>query len=314
MKKCIILLASLFFAVDVYSQTITFAPQWTPQAQFAGFYMALEKGYYENEGLDVKIVHPGVNSTTSSVRMLLEGSAQIAGQQLIQAIVERSDGMPVVNVMQITQQSGLWCVSRNPISTPEEMNGMKIGRWKVGFSEFCDMLESYKGIKVNWVPFINGINLYVFGAVDATLCYSYSEFISLELAMGKIPESNILKFSDFGYVCPEDGLYVTKEYYDTHKDVIDRFVRASKMGWNYVRDHREEAVDLSLRYCRENHIETNRAHQSMMLDEYLRLQCDPQTGRVDYSKVAEPVFNDIVGALLNTGYITNWVQYNETIK
>ncbi len=76
----------------------------------------------------------------------------------------------------------------------------------------------------------------------------------------------------------------------------------------------EEAVDLSLRYCRENHIETNRAHQSMMLDEYLRLQCDPQTGRVDYSKVAEPVFNDIVGALLNTGYITNWVQYNETIK
>lgn len=314
MKKCIILLASLFFAVDVYSQTITFAPQWTPQAQFAGFYMALEKGYYENEGLDVTILHPGINSIATPARMLIDGVAQIAGQQLIQAIVERSDGMPLVNVMQLTQQSGLWCVSRNPISKPEDMDGMKIGRWKAGYSEFCDMLESYKGIRVNWVPFINGINLYVFGAVEATLCYSFSEFISIELAMGKIPEENILKFSDFGYECPEDGLYVTQEYYEANKETIEKFVRASKKGWNYVREHRKEAVELSMRYCRDNHIETNWAHQSMMLDGYLSLQCDRQTGMVDYSKVSEPVFENIVDALRNTGYITRKVQYNEIIK
>lgn len=301
-------------ALEIQAQKLTFVPQWTPQSQFAGYYLALEKGFYAEEGLDVEIIHTGINSTKTPQDLLLDGTAQLAGMQLIQAAVARADGAPVVNVMQLTQRSGLSCVSRTPISKPEDLDGLKVGRWKGGYSEFCDIMECYKGIKVNWIPFINGINLYIFGAVDATLCYNYSELIALKLAVGDIPEDHIISFADFGYNCPEDGLYTTDACYASEKPAIDKFVKASKRGWDYVREHKEEALDIVMAYCEKNHIVTNRAHQMLMLDAYLSLQVNPQTGKADYSPVPRHIFGEMEEALLNTGYITRNVNYNEIIK
>lgn len=314
MKKITVIFVSLLIALSANAQKVVFMPQWTAQSQFAGFYMALEMGFYAQEGLDVEIRHIPLNSTESVSGYLLSGDVQIVGQQLIQSIISRSDGNDIVNVMQMTQVSGLWCVSHTPVEKPEDLNGMTIGRWKSGYSEFCDMLETYKGLNIEWIPFINGINLYVYGAVDATLCYSFSEYIALQLAVGDIPENHVLKFSEFGYECPEDGLYVLGSYYEKNKDVVDRFVRASKKGWEYVRSHRQQAVDESLKYCQKFHIVTNRAMQEMMLSEYLNLMVNPSTAKVDYAPVTEPVYNEMVDALMNTGYITNKPEYKEFVR
>lgn len=296
------------------AQKMTFMPQWTPQAQFAGFYMAQEMGFYAQEGLDVEIRHIKANSTESILTQLVSGKVQIAGQQLLQSIIARSDGQKILNVMQITQKSGLWCVSQTPVSKPEDLQGMKIGRWKSGYSEFCDMLETYNNLHINWVPFINGINLYVYGAVDATLCYSFSEYIALQLAIGDIPDNQVLKFSDFGYECPEDGLYVTEEYYAQNKDAVDKFVRASKKGWEYARTHKKQTLEVVMRICSENHIVTNRAMQERMLDNYISLQTNPATGKIDFAPVTLPVYNDVTKALLETGYIVNKPEYKEVIR
>lgn len=296
------------------AQKLTFMPQWTPQAQFAGFYMAQEMGFYAQEGLDVEILHIKANSTESILTQLVSGKVQIAGQQLLQSIIARSDGQKILNVMQITQKSGLWCVSHTPVSKPEDLQGMKIGRWKAGYSEFCDILETYNNLHINWVPFINGINLYVYGAVDATLCYSFSEYIALQLAIGDIPDNQVLKFSDFGYECPEDGLYVTEEYYARNRDAVDKFVRASKRGWEYARTHKKQTLEVVMRICSENHIVTNRAMQERMLDNYISLQTNPATGKIDFAPVAEPVYNDVTRALLETGYIVNKPEYKEVIR
>lgn len=296
------------------AQKLTFMPQWTPQAQFAGFYMAQEMGFYAQEGLDVEIRHIKANSTESILTQLVSGKVQIAGQQLLQSIIARSDGQKILNVMQITQKSGLWCVSHTPVSKPEDLQGMKIGRWKSGYSEFCDMLETYNNLHINWVPFINGINLYVYGAVDATLCYSFSEYIALQLAIGDIPDNQVLKFSDFGYECPEDGLYVTEEYYAQNKDAVDKFVRASKKGWEYARTHKKQTLEVVMRICSENHIVTNRAMQERMLDNYISLQTNPATGKIDFAPVTLPVYNDVTKALLETGYIVNKPEYKEVIR
>lgn len=296
------------------AQKMTFMPQWTPQAQFAGFYMAQEMGFYAQEGLDVEIRHIKANSTESILTQLVSGKVQIAGQQLLQSIIARSDGQKILNVMQITQKSGLWCVSHTPVSKPEDLQGMKIGRWKAGYSEFCDILETYNNLHINWVPFINGINLYVYGAVDATLCYSFSEYIALQLAIGDIPDNQVLKFSDFGYECPEDGLYVTEEYYARNRDAVDKFVRASKRGWEYARTHKKQTLEVVMRICSENHIVTNRAMQERMLDNYISLQTNPATGKIDFAPVAEPVYNDVTRALLETGYIVNKPEYKEVIR
>lgn len=296
------------------AQKMTFMPQWTPQAQFAGFYMAQEMGFYAQEGLDVEIRHIKANSTESILTQLVSGKVQIAGQQLLQSIIARSDGQKILNVMQITQKSGLWCVSHTPVSKPEDLQGMKIGKWKSGYSEFCDMLETYNNLHINWVPFINGINLYVYGAVDATLCYSFSEYIALQLAIGDIPDNQVLKFSDFGYECPEDGLYVTEEYYAQNKDAVDKFVRASKKGWEYARTHKKQTLEVVMRICSENHIVTNRAMQERMLDNYISLQTNPATGKIDFAPVTLPVYNDVTKALLETGYIVNKPEYKEVIR
>lgn len=314
MRKLIVTVAAAFIAICMNAQKVVFVPQWTAQTQFAGYYVALEKGFFADEGLEVEIKHFGSNSTESSMDQLLNGSAQIIGQQLIQAIIARADGREICNVLQLTQESGLCCVSHNPISDPVELDSLKVGRWKVGFADFCDMLEAYKGINVNWVPFINGINLYVFGAVDATLCYSYSELISLELAVGNIPEDHILRFSDFGYECPEDGLYVTEKYYKDNRETVEKFVRASKRGWDYAREHKNEALGLTKKYIDMYNITTNLEHQRRMLDEYLRLQVNEDSGKADYAPVKPEVFANIVDALINTGYIVRKVEYSDIIK
>ena len=314
MKRLTLLLAFFLCPLAMNAQKMVFVPQWTPQAQFSGFYVAQEKGFYAKEGLDVEIRHIGTNSSENPMDLLLGGEAQIVGQQLIQSIIARADGRKILNVMSITQESGLCCVSRNPISDPKELDSLKVGRWKVGYADFCDMLETYSGITVNWVPFLNGINLYIYGAVDATLCYTFSELISLDLAIGDIPDDHIIRFSEFGYDCPEDGLYVTEDYYSNNKESVDKFVRASIKGWEYVREHKEEALEISWKYVQEGNITTNREHQRRMLEEYLRLQKNKNTGFADFAPVTEELFNKIVGALLETGYITKKVEYNELVR
>lgn len=314
MKKAIILSLTVFLALDAIAQKVTFMPQWTPQTQFAGYYVARDKGFYTEEGLDVDIIHLGASSTESVLDVLKSGTAQIVGQQLLQAVVARADGTPIVNVLQLTQKSGLMCVSREPISKPEDLDGKRIGKWRQGYSEFCDIMEMSKGIYIDWIPFVQGINLYVFGAVDATLCYSFSEYISLQMAMGDIPEGQIIRFSDFGYNVPEDGLYTLDDYYDSNKDVVDKFVRASKRGWDYARTHRDEAVEITYRYIDKGHIVTNLATQRRMLDEYLDLQVNPVTGVADYAAAREDDFNEMINALIDTGYIYGEVDYNEIYR
>lgn len=314
MKKAILLSLTVFLALDAIAQKVTFMPQWTPQTQFAGYYVARDKGFYAEEGLDVDIIHLGASSTESVLDVLKSGTAQIVGQQLLQAVVARADGTPIVNVLQLTQKSGLMCVSREPISKPEDLDGKRIGKWRQGYSEFCDIMEMSKGIYIDWIPFVQGINLYVFGAVDATLCYSFSEYISLQMAMGDIPEGQIIRFSDFGYNVPEDGLYTLDDYYDSNKDVVDKFVRASKRGWDYARTHRDEAVEITYRYIDKGHIVTNLATQRRMLDEYLDLQVNPVTGVADYAAAREDDFNEMINALIDTGYIYGEVDYNEIYR
>lgn len=294
---------------------IVFVPQWHPQSQFAGYYVALEKGFYAEEGLDVEIRHLSQTSTKNALDVLEAGECDIIGQQLLQSVISRSDGSPIVNVMQLTQVSGLWCVGKKPLRSLADLNGLKIAKWKVGFSEFCDMVEKIKGINLKWVPFINdGTTLFVYGAVDATLCYSYSEYISLILATGMIPEENVLKFSDYGYDCPEDGLYVTEKFYGKNRDIVDKFVRASKKGWDYVRSHRDEALKITDRYVREANIVTSALKQKMMLDKYLNLQVNPDTGEPDYAPVRREVLEDIQNALIQIGYISGKVEYEDFVK
>ena len=315
MRKLFLSLAALALSFAAFAQKITFTPQWTPQAQFAGYYMAQEKGFYSEEGLDVTIKHIPANFTGTATDFLFTGESQIVGQQLLQAMVARSDGKKLVNVFQLTQKTGLMLLSKEPVDKFVQLDGKKVGRWKAGFSEICEIIQNSAGIDVEWVPFISGINLFVFGAVDATLCYSYSEYIKVLMSVGKFPEENIVRFSDMiDFEIPEDGLYVTEKYYKKNKATVDKFVRASKKGWEYVRRNPEETMSVVMKYVKEGNIVTNETVQKMMLEEYLRLQVNPATGEPDYAAVTREQFDQIQQQLLMSALIVNPITYEEIIK
>ena len=295
-------------------QKVVFMPQWTPQTQFAGSYVALEKGFYEEEGLDVNIVHFGGSSTESVVDKIQHHDADIITTQLLSAMLAREKGVKLINVLQTSQENGLMCVGHFPLDSPQALDSTRIGRWKVGFGEVCDVFCYRNDLHVQWIPYIQGINLFVSGAVDALLCYSYSEYLQLVLATGGIPEENRICFRDYGLDFPEDGVYVTERFYEKNRAAVDKFVRASRRGWDYAREHREEALDISMRFIRENNVTTNRTLQKMMLDEVLDLQVNQATGIADFAPVKRSVFESLNALLRETGHMKTDLKYEEMVR
>ena len=126
------------------------------------------------------------------------------------------------------------------------------------------------------------MDLFLKGAIDGTLAMSYNEYYQL-LQMGfTFTENNVYRFSDHGYNIQEDGVYMRRDYYETHKTQARKFAQASRKGWEWAASHPEEAVDIVMKYVRANHIATNRTLQKLMLKEVLRLQIDKKSNKREF--------------------------------
>lgn len=319
MKKTISIIALLLAflgTVQAQSEKMRFMLQWAPQAQFAGVYMADEKGFFAEEGLDVEILHPSTQSSKGPYDYMMSGEADIIMLQLAQALSLNTVHVPLVSVLQVTQNSALLCVSREPVSSLKDLDGKRVGRWKSSIAQLADMACDELNVNIDWIYFIKSINLFMSGAIDATLCYSYSELNELLFSLGSIPEENIINFADISDVfnMPEDGIFVAKKYLDEHGDAIDAFVRAVKKGWLYARDNREETLDVVMRIVEDNNIITSRIKQKMMLDEMLRLQVNPDTGEPDFAPVSPEKFVHLSEYLIRTGSLVEPVSYKNFIR
>lgn len=306
MKKYLMTLcmavATLFHA---HAQQITFTPQWTPQSQFAGYYAALENGYYAEAGLDVAIVHP--TSSNNSMDMIKDGTSDIITSELIQAMMTTDADMKLVNLLQTTQHSTLVLISRTKnVRDFADLAGCRIGTWKVGFSEIPHMIDEEQHLDIEWVKLINSLNLYIAGAIDATLAKSYNELILF--SMSGITPGSVLYFSEHGYDFPEDGLYVSEAFYKKNPEKCRLFAEATKKGWDWVRNNREEALDIVMKYVKESNVPTNRYNQKWMLDAILEAHEDVKGGLPSY-RLDEDAFNRLNEALVKYGYIARPVVY-----
>ena len=88
-----------------------------------------------------------------------------------------------------------------------------------------------------WVRFAQNVNLFVSGALDATLAMSYNEYYQLMQAGVEMTDTNVYRFCDHGYNVQEDGVYMTWDYYEKHKDQALRFAEASRRGWEWAAEH-----------------------------------------------------------------------------
>jgi len=284
MRRRTILLMAMAAMISVLplkaqKNKFVFTPQWTAQAQFAGYYVAQEKGFYRQAGLDVDIVHP--SATQSPMSRIRNNEIQATTLQLCQAMEIVGDGIPLVNILQTSMNNAMVIVSRRN-EDPLKQKGMKVGIWNAGYGQLAICMSIKDHLNYEWVRFATNVNLFLSGAIDATLGMSYNEYYQLAQAGVNLSGKNVYRFCDHGYNVQEDGVYMTREYYNKHRDEAHRFAQASKKGWEWAAAHPEETLEIVMKYVKRDHIGTNRVLQELMLKEVLRLMIDRDTKKREY--------------------------------
>ena len=310
-KKFLIMAAGAVLALlPIQAQKkFIFTPQWTAQAQFAGYYVAKEKGFYKQAGLDVDIVHPSI--TQPAISRVRNNESQATTLTLCQAMEIIDDGIPVVNILQTSMNTSLVLVSRKDVD-PLKQPGMKVGIWSTGFGQLAICMSIKEHLNYEWVRFASNVNLFVSGAIDATLVMSYNEYYQLAQAGVKLTERNVYRFSDHDYNVQEDGLYMTKAYYDEHRDEARRFAEASKKGWEWAVAHPDETLDIVMDYVRREHIGTNRVLQKLMLAEVLNLLVDRESKKREY-RLRPDMVKKASQLMVENMMLKNEVKYEQLI-
>ncbi len=282
---CFVLTASSLTAT-AQSDTLVFTPQWTAQAQFAGYYVAEEMGFYKEAGVKVRIEHPSV--TQPAMSRLRSNKCHATTMQLCQALEIVDGGISLVNILQTSMNNAMVIVSARG-KDPLTQKGARVGIWSVGFGQLAFCMSNKEHLDYNWVRFAQNVNLFVSGALDATLAMSYNEYYQLMQAGVEMTEGNVYRFCDHGYNVQEDGVYMMRDYYNSHKEQARRFAQASKKGWLWAAQHQEETLDIVMRYVEKAHIATNRTMQRLMLQEILRLQVNRETKKREFRLLPDMV-------------------------
>ena len=311
-KHLITLTAILFVCCKAAAQdeTFVFTPQWTAQAQFAGYYVAEAKGFYREAGVKVRIEHP--SSTMHAMSRLRNNYCQATTLQLCQAMEIIDEGIPLINILQTSMNNAMVIVSsRN--KDPLTQKGARVGIWSVGFGQLAICMSIKDHLDYEWVRFAQNVNLFVAGALDASLAMSYNEYYQLVQAGIQMTDKNVYRFCDHGYNVQEDGVYMTRDYYMKHREQAKKFAEASRKGWEWAAQHPDEALDIVMEYVDKNHIATNRVMQRLMLKEVLRLQVDRESKKREFR--LRPDMVQLASRLMvDNKMLTRDVTYEEIIS
>ena len=262
------------FALD----DLTLQLKWVTQAQFAGYYVALENGYYEEEGLNVTIKPGGPDIAPTQV--IAGGGADVTVEWMPAALAAREKGLPLVNIAQPFKSSGMMLTCRKDagVATTDDFKGKTLGVWFFGnefpFLSWMSQLGiptegGSDGVEVlkqgfNVDPILQGQ-----AACISTMTYNeYWQVIDAGLSADDLV---VFKYEDQGVATLEDGLYVKEDKLSDPGEVdkLVRFVRASMKGWKYAEDNPDEAALIVLEYD-ETGAQTEK-HQKRMMGEIAKL-------------------------------------------
>jgi NitT/TauT family transport system substrate-binding protein len=244
----------------------SFIPHWSPQAQFAGYFVAFEKGFYKKHGIALNIQQGGPHRP--SLDLLEKQAADFAIAWLSTAIQRRSQGLSLVNVGQIIQRSALILIAKKSrgIYKPEDINGRKVGLWRADFQlQPVAFLKKYN-LKVTVVPQSYSVNLFLRDGVDVASAMWYNEYHTILNAGLNPDELTTFFFYEHELNFPEDGVYTLESTLKRDPELVRAFVNASIEGWLYAFKHPDEALDIVLKYMSKANIPVNRVHQKWMLE------------------------------------------------
>ena len=294
MKKLLTSALALLTATAAYAaDEVRLQLQWVTQAQFAGYYVALDKGYYDAEDLDDSILPGGPDIAPPQV--LAGGGADAMLNWMPSALAARERGLPVVNIAQPFKSSGLMltCWKDTGITSPADFKGKTIGVWFFGNEYPFLSWMSQEGISTDGGP--DGVTVLRQGfnvdpllqrQADCISTMTYNEYGQVLDAGVSEDELVTFKYENQGVATLEDGIYVLEENLKdaAFADKMVRFVRASMKGWKYAEANPGEAAEIVL-----DNDETGaqtKAHQVRMMGEIAKLTAgsDGSLDPADYER------------------------------
>ena len=258
---------------------VTLQLKWVTQGQFAGSYVAQDKGFSKDAGLDVTIKPGGPDSAPEQV--IAAGGADVIVDWMPAALATREKGEPLVNIAQIFQKSAQMTTCRKDtgIIKPADFKGKTIGVWFGGneypFMTWMNKLGySYTGAKPDVILLKQGFNVdpLLQKQADCIATMVYNEYWQI-IESGQLKADDLVtfKWQDQGVGMLEDGLYTLEKNLRDPKEVdkLARFVRASAKGWDYAAAHQDEAVDIVLK--NDTTGAQTRQHQTTQVQEIAKL-------------------------------------------
>jgi NitT/TauT family transport system substrate-binding protein len=234
---------------------VTLQLKWVTQAQFAGYYVAKDKGFYKDVGLDVTIKPGGPD--IGPVQVLAGGGADVVVDWMADALQSREKGVAMVNIAQPFKHSGLelTCRADSGVKVPADLKNRTLGVWFYGnefpFLNWMNKLGfktdgSAGGVKVLKQGF--NVDPLIQKQADCISTMTYNEYLQVLDAGYKPDQLVVFKYDDQGVAVLEDGLYVMEDKLKdpAFVDKMARFVKASMKGWAWARDNSDAAAKIVL--------------------------------------------------------------------
>lgn len=291
---------------------MTLQLKWVTQAQFAGYYVALENGFYADEDLNVTIKPGGPD--VAPVQVLLGGGADVMVDWLPSALAAREQGAPIVNIAQPFASSGLMltCLKEHGINSPADFPGHTLGTWFFGneIPLFSWMGKlgiatdgSEGGVTIQKINF--NVDPLLQKQVECATTMTYNEYWQV-IDAGLSPDDLVVfKYEDEGISTLEDGLYVdeSKLADEAEVDKLVRFVRASMKGWKWAEANPDAAADIVLEYD-ETGAQTEK-HQRRMMGEIAKLTAG-SNGALDVAAYDRTVAIVLDGGVISAAPTGAW--------
>ncbi len=241
---------------DAHANTVNLQLQWVTQAQFAGYYVALENGYYDEEGLTVNISPGGPDIAPPQV--LAGGGADVMLNWMPSALAARESGLPVVNIAQPFVRSGLMltCWADSGIVEPADLTGHTVAHWFFGneypflswMSQLGIGVDGGEGVTLLQAGF--NVDPLLQRQADCMSTMTYNEYWQI-IDAGVAPEELItFRYEDYGVSTLEDGIWALEENLsdEAFVDKMTRFVRASMRGWAWAVENPDAAAQIIIDY------------------------------------------------------------------
>lgn len=250
--------------------------QWFAQSQFAGYYAAVEKGFYEAAGLDVTILEGAVDIVPQQV--LGSGQAEFAISWVPKSLASREEGIAITNIGQVFQRSGTLQVSwkEDGITTSADLAGTKVGNW--GFGNEFELLAGIRSAgldpdaDVELVQQNFDMQALLNREIDSAQAMIYNEFGIL--LQTENPDTgdlytedlfNVINWNDEGTAMLQDAIWAQTEWLadPANEATAIAFLKGSLQGWAYCRDNVDECADIVVK----SGSALNKVHMQYMMNE-----------------------------------------------